>query len=231
MTVVAIHQSQYVPWFPYFKKIALSDIFVVMDTVQFQKNGLQNRNKIRNYDGDFWLTIPVTGHKDDLILEKKISGDHWKQKHWKSISASYSKAPHWPLYKDRLEQLYKKDYSTLHEVNRSFLEFLLESLSLDTKIVYLSQLNALGTKSELVLSVCTELKASTYLSGYGGKAYLQEHDFRDAHIEIEYRESTTPRYPQFHGDFIDSLSILDMMLNVTVPEIRSFLQRQDNDSK
>jgi hypothetical protein len=224
MPVVAIHQSQYIPWFPYIKKIALADTFVVMDTVQFQKNGVQNRNKIRNYHEDFWLTIPVTGHKDDLILEKKIAEGNWSQKHWKSISASYSKAPHWSLYKDRLEQLYQQDYSTLHQVNKSFLEFMLDALSIDTKIIYLSQLHAQGTKSDLVLSICRELKADTYLSGFGGKAYLQEQDFIDAGIGIEYKESTTPQYPQFHGDFIDRLSVLDMMMNVPAPDIRRFLQ-------
>ena len=146
MPVVAIHQSQYIPWFPYFKKIAMSDIFVVMDNVQFQKNGVQNRNKIRNYDGDFWLTIPVTGHSDDLILDKRIAEDHWRQKHWKSISASYSKAPQWSLYKERLENLYKLDYATLHQVNKVFLEFIMEALALDTKIVYLSELQACWNK-------------------------------------------------------------------------------------
>jgi hypothetical protein len=74
MPVVSIHQSQYIPWFPYFKKIAMSDIFVVMDNVQFQKNGVQNRNKIRNYDGDFWLTIPVTGNRSPLRIQRRHTG-------------------------------------------------------------------------------------------------------------------------------------------------------------
>jgi len=224
MPVIAIHQSQYIPWFPYLKKIALSDIFVVMDNVQFQKNGVQNRNKIRNYDGDFWLTIPVTGHIDDLILDKKIAEDHWRQKHWRSISASYSKAPYWHLYKEHLENLYKRDYTTLHQVNKCFLEFLLEALSLDTKIIYLSELQVAGTKSELVLSICKEVNATTYLSGLGGKTYLQGNDFNDAQIAIEYIESATPRYPQFHGSFISDLSILDMLFNVTQAVIKGFLQ-------
>jgi len=224
MPVVAIHQSQYIPWFPYFKKIAMSDIFVVMDNVQFQKNGVQNRNKIRNYAGDFWLTIPVTGHIDDLILDKRIAEDRWRQKHWKSISASYSKAPHWSLYRERLENLYKRDYTTLHQVNKGFLEFLVGSLSLDTRILYLSELQAVGTKSELILSICKELNATTYLSGLGGNTYLQENDFNDAHIVIKYMESATPRYPQFQGNFINDLSILDMLFNVTPTEIRGFLQ-------
>jgi hypothetical protein len=111
-------------------------------------------------------------------------------------------------------------------VNKSFLEFLLESLSIDTTILYLSQLKAAGTKSDLVLSICKELKATTYLSGSGGKAYLQEADFNEAQITIDYRESTTPGYPQFHGNFIDGLSILDMLFNVNTSDILGFLKGQ-----
>ena len=44
---VAIHQPQYHPWINYYIKIAKADIFVFLDDVQFQKNGLQNRNKIK----------------------------------------------------------------------------------------------------------------------------------------------------------------------------------------
>ena len=47
MTVVAIHQPQYLPWQPYFAKALASDLFVYLDTVQFQKNGVQNRNQVK----------------------------------------------------------------------------------------------------------------------------------------------------------------------------------------
>ena len=50
MTVVAIHQPCYIPWLPFFEKIKKSDIFVFLDDVQYQKNGWQNRNKIRTND-------------------------------------------------------------------------------------------------------------------------------------------------------------------------------------
>lgn len=69
--IVSIHQSQYLPWAAYFKKIAFSDTFVILDNVQFQKNGVQNRNKIRNKNGEFWITLPVNNKLDEAINEKK----------------------------------------------------------------------------------------------------------------------------------------------------------------
>ena len=34
---LSIHQSQYIPWPAYFKKIALSDKFVILDDVNFKR--------------------------------------------------------------------------------------------------------------------------------------------------------------------------------------------------
>ena len=56
MRKVSIHQPQYIPWPAYFDKILQSDIFVILDDVQFQKNGLQNRNQIKTPQGKAWLT-------------------------------------------------------------------------------------------------------------------------------------------------------------------------------
>ena len=229
MPIISIHQSQYIPWFPYFYKIAVSDVFVVMDNVQYQKNGLQNRNKIRNREGDFWLTIPVTGHLDDLINNKQIADDNWKMKHWKSIKSSYAKAPYWNLYSEQLELLYGENYRSLHDVNKCFFEFLLKVLRIETKIVYLSEMASTGSKSDLVLSICKELRASTYLSGTGGKSYLIESDFRNENIDIKYIKSISPCYPQFQGNVIADLSILDMLFNVSQTEIHAWLKGDIND--
>ncbi len=48
--LVGIHQPHYLPWLRYFEKIARSDVFVVLDNIQFAKNGWQNRNKIKTAD-------------------------------------------------------------------------------------------------------------------------------------------------------------------------------------
>ena len=56
---LAIHQPQYMPWLGYLAKWAAADLFVFLDTVQYEKNGWQNRNRIKTRDGVRWLTVPV----------------------------------------------------------------------------------------------------------------------------------------------------------------------------
>jgi hypothetical protein len=212
---VAIHQSQYLPWPPYFRKIAAADVFVVMDSVQYQKNGVQNRNQVRNKDGAFWLTIPVTGHLEDTIAQKKLVDDRWADKHWKSLQAAYARAPHWAALAEPLRALYERRYETLGAANDAFFSFLVKTLGITAKVVKLSELTPEGTGSALVLSACQALKADRYVSGTGAKAYLDEAAFKNAGIAIDYLESRAPAYPQFHGGtFVPGLSVVDMLANV-----------------
>ena len=89
---ISIHQPQYFPWLPYFSKIAMSDIFVFLDKVQYQKNGLQNRNELKNSNGRFWLTVPVSVSLGDDLSLVRVADNHWIKKHIKSIRINYSKA-------------------------------------------------------------------------------------------------------------------------------------------
>ena len=96
--ILSAHQPAYLPWLGYFDKIIKSDVFVFLDTVQFEKNSFINRNKIKTPQGSVWLTVPVKlkGHLDVPLL--KIEIDHkinWQKNHLKSIYLNYKKAPHY----------------------------------------------------------------------------------------------------------------------------------------
>ena len=44
--IITIHQPEHLPWLGLLNKIAKADKFVILDSVQFEKNYFQNRNKI-----------------------------------------------------------------------------------------------------------------------------------------------------------------------------------------
>ena len=56
---IAIHQPNYLPWLGYFYKIACVDIFILLDNVQYERNGYINRCQIKTPRGLFWLTLPI----------------------------------------------------------------------------------------------------------------------------------------------------------------------------
>ena len=49
--ILTAHQPAYLPWLGYFDKIIRSDVFIFLDSVQFEKNSFTNRNKIKTPQG------------------------------------------------------------------------------------------------------------------------------------------------------------------------------------
>ncbi len=91
---VGIHQLHYLPWLRYFEKIQSCDVFVVLDDIQFNKNGWQNRNRVKTSSGAVLLTVPVQMKFAQRLGEVRIDErTPWRKKHWKTIEQSYGRAP------------------------------------------------------------------------------------------------------------------------------------------
>lgn len=214
---VGIHQPQYLPWLPYFLKIEQSDVFIILDTVDFQKNGLQNRNQIKTAQGAHWLTVPVRQQLGQKILDVKIDDSAaWRRKHWQTIQQCYGKAQAFKDYAKDIEALYMREWIGLCELNIEVIVMMMRWMNIQTPVLRSSQMKATGTASDLVLNLCLEVGATHYLSGTGGENYLKPETFRDAGVGIVYQASVLPEaysqlFPQ--AGFINHLSALDTLLN------------------
>ncbi len=215
--IVSIHQPQYIPWIPYFLKIKKSDIFVLLDNVAYQKNGIQNRNQIKGANGPIWLTVPVNKKLGQLISTIKISNDtQWQTKHINSIKNSYSSTNYYSDFIEGFIKIYKKDFTYLADLNIEIIKYILLYLDIKTTVIKASELNLSEKGSDLILQICRNLKASKYISGVGGKEYLREIDFTASNIEIEYKEwQSKNEYKQNFNKigFVHGLSSIDYIFN------------------
>lgn len=213
---ISIHQPAYLPWLGYLDRIRLSDVFVYLDSVQYQKGSYQNRNKIKNINGEMWLTVPIkkTGHLGMKLNEIEIDyQSEWKKKHLTSIKLNYSKAPFFRENYHKLLDLYENNHQYLSDLCFEHLKFWNQKYKISTKIIKSSELSVNGNKSDLVLNICKELKASEYISGIYGKDYLDENVFHKNNINIKYHSYKEKEYPQLWGNWIANLSIVDFWMN------------------
>jgi hypothetical protein len=214
MNTVSIHQPVYLPWLGFFKKIISSDIFVFLDDVQYEKNGVQNRNKIRTSEGDAWLTIPVSVKSTTLLKDVKINHSmNWNKKHSKSIENNYSKAKFFYNYWDEFEKCYQKKFDKLIELNLEIIKFLMDKFKIQTKIIFSSELNISEKGSERILQICKSLDANSYLSGIGGKKYLGLDSFKKNDISVNFQNFQHPVYNQVHQPFHPNMSAIDLLYN------------------
>jgi len=217
MTIVAIHQPQYFPWLPYLSKAAQCDVFVYLDNVQFQKNGVQNRNQIKTANGPSWLTVPVRASMQVNIAQTPIdNSQNWRQKHLRSIENAYARAPFKSLLEEGLRQAVEGEWNYLADLNIAVTEWMFKQLDIRCERVRSSDLDADGLKDDLVLSICKELGGKTYLSGNGARAYQDPEKFREQEIDLVYQQVESKEYPQCFpkSGFMPGLSGLDLILNV-----------------
>ena len=213
---LSVHQPQYLPWIGYFHKIDQSDIFVFLDNVQYKKREFQNRNKIKTPGGWSWLTVPVLtkGRYKQNINEVQIDNSlNWQTEHWKSIQRCYSKAPFFRDYYDFFEDLYTRKWEWLAKLNIHIVKFLMECLEIQTPCFFESDLDINAYSTERIIEICKWFKADVYLSGVGGKAYMNEERFKEEDIELQYQHFVHPTYKQLYGDFQPYMSVIDLLFN------------------
>ena len=170
------------------------------------------------------MTVPLKtkGHLSNTIKDIQIDNSQsWQRKHLKSISMNYGKSPYFNRLYPKLEKLYNASHELFTDLAFSHLMFWLEELGIGTKVVKSSRLSIESKKSELVLDLCMNFKASRYISGALGRDYLDESAFRKKSIRIEYQNYVHPEYPQLYGAFMPNLSIVDFWMNSHCPELIS----------
>jgi len=211
--IVAAHQPNYLPWIGYFHKIHQSDVFVLLDDVEYTNGSWINRNRIKTPDGWTWLTVPVQNSTEEIRHVKISETTDWGDEHYKSLTYNYGKCPHYDDLIGIFETVYEQNWEHLISLNTHLLEEVAEVIGLDFEFRYSSQLESSGTKSDRILTICDNIDTDIYLSGQGAKSYMKDSRFETADIEVEYQAFEHPTYNQRFDDFVPNLSIIDILFN------------------
>ena len=216
--MVAAHQPHYLAWLGYIDKIHTVDIFCLVDTIPFEEQIFQYSNKIRSWNeaGEEWLAVPVIGEgrSGQLIKDVEISpGTNWREDHWQKIKSSYGKAPFFHAFEDFFEDLYKRDWKMLADLNEYMTRGILDFWGMSTQIVRSSALGVEGRKANIHVEICRKLGADQYMSGAGQCKYLDQQALRAAGIQHHVQQFTHPTYSQVHGDFMPNMAAIDLLFN------------------
>jgi hypothetical protein len=215
---IAIHQPEFMPWTGFFNKMALADLYVIFDHVQFKKRYFENRNRLVTPSGDLlFLRIPVIskGRYTQAINEVQIDNTQkWKDKLLKTIHYNYKNALFFEKYYLEFCDLFHREYDLLLDINLEIINFFRRFLGIKTPIIFSSAIGVDQHKaSDLILQICLKNNAHVYLCGQSGKNYLQIDDFKKNGIEIIWIDYKSPNYKQLCNEFVPYLSTLDLLFN------------------
>ena len=226
-TIVAIHQPNYFPWLGYAHKMMCSDIFVLLDTVQFPRRNYVNRTHLCVRDEAKWLTVPVRGDYLDKINRIEIVNDMpWQHKHLKTIEMNYKKSVFFSDIMPEIEHILTKKWILLADLNVEICHMYKKLLSIDTQLISASKMDmeASHSSTRLLVEITKKLSGSSYLAGVSGHNYMETDLFDASGIKVIWQDFVYPEYPQVRPGMVRNLSAIDAFFNCGIEGTKQLLE-------
>ena len=224
--VISVHQPYFCPYPGFFYRILKSDLFVLLDTVQFPRGTTwTSRNRFKNDQGTLWLTIPVhtKGLGFQSIDSVRICRERqFPRKILMSLRHAYAHAPFFQDHYPFLEALLQSGVQHLSDLNIPIIRYLADILNIRTDIRRLSDLSIQGKGTALLVDICRRTGATHLLIPRSARRHIDERSLKAGGIRITPYRVPTWIYPQLWGNFIPNLSIFDMIFNIG-PKARDLL--------
>ncbi|WP_412471009.1 WbqC family protein [Halobacteriovorax sp. RT-2-4] len=222
-------QPYFLPYLGYIQLIASVDNFVIFDDVNFIKRGWINRNNIIVNKEKKLITLSLKKASiNKKINEIDICSDSIENLR-KTLLHSYSKS----LYGIKMiDYLFSKDICQNTSLS-IFLENQLKKVTslLDLKTVFYRS-SEFKISSELkgqdrIIEICKALKTTEYFNLPGGRDLYSDGPFNDNGIDLKFIELPSFVYEQGTDLFIPYLSIIDVLSNSSISEIKSYLDSKN----
>ncbi len=230
---LAIHQPNFAPWLGYFLKMAQADTFILLDDVQFSKGSYTPRVRIHQklFDGNQWLTIPIKKHSATTAISE-IQLDRSQDIETmilNKLDAVYGKTNYYNQVVGEIEVLIQdlKETELLADFNQKWIEWFRSVLDINTPLEYSSQMEKTDSNEQVILQICRSKKASVYISGQGGKSYIDLKAFNRYDIGVEfvdYGNSIKNRFPKRVDSQLTNKSILSWLMLIPQEEIRQIFK-------
>ncbi len=163
-----------------------------------------------------WLTVPVATGASEMPIDQVIIGKTdkpWEQLHRRLLTEALGKAPYFADAISLWEEGISDQGVYLSRLNEKLLRNICVYLQITTPIVRSRDYGVPGEKTARLVNLLQKVGGTTYVSGPVAKDYLQLELFRDNGISLEYKAYDYPPYPQQFGEFVGTVTVLDLIAN------------------
>lgn len=219
MKVLSAIQPSFLPWRGYFDIISKSQVFIFYDHVQYDKNGWRNRNKILINNKPSWITLPIQNDKfKKKIKDVKLHNPSFNiNKVLNTIYFNYNKHPNFKNFYKILENILKKDWIYLSDLNIELTKEISRYLKIKIKYYLSSEFKYTEDKNLNLIETCKRFDCDHYLTGKLAKNYINIELFKKNDIKVIWHEYPEKKYKQFNNPnnlFYEKMSIIDYIFNL-----------------
>ena len=223
--ILAANQPYFLPYIAYWQLINASDQFYIGDNYAYIKSGWINRNRILSNGVPEYYGIEVQKASSFRLCTELHVAEINKRKKMNKLYEAYHKAPYYEIGAQLVEEILDCSETVLSEFLIFSIRTICRYLEIDTPIHKMSDLigNDAFKREERIYDMCHRLDATTYINPIGGKALYDVEDFKKHGIRLQFLQTRVNPYKQFDNEFVENLSILDVIMFNSKDTIREML--------
>jgi hypothetical protein len=228
---VAIMQPYLFPYIGYWQLINAVDKFVILDDVNYIVRGFINRNRILLNGQPYMFSIPIKkASQNKLIMDTELNfTEEDKRKFLMTIKNAYRKAPYFHEVMPMIEKIIDNPETDLTSYIKNSILRINQYLDIDTEILISSQMEKDNTlkAQDRIIEICKKLNADIYINPCGGRGLYRHCDFEEEGLKLFFLTTIGENihYQQFKKEFVENLSIVDLLMNNGQNQIRNFLHQ------
>ena len=226
--VVVAHQPQFLPYLGLYNKILQSNKFIFLDDVKFKNSSWHARTIVKNHqDHTVQLIIPCSKKNSSSynIKDIVITDDRWKKKHLKILETIYKNTKNFDEIFNIIKQIISIKSNYLVDYTIPSMSIFLEKLGYSKKQIFIQSKEEKieGDKNGFLINLTKKFNGNVYLSGLGGKKYIDEKKFTENNIIHKFNDLEHPKYTQFGNKFIPQLSIIYAAFNIGTTRLKKLI--------
>lgn len=226
---IGIMQPYFMPYIGYWQLINEVDKFVLLDDVNYIMRGYINRNNILLNGEIYRFTIPVhKASQNKLIMDTKLKFEKQeKDRLMMTLRNAYHKADYYSKVMPLMETIIYNKEDNLTKYIQFSIESVKKYLNMTTPVLVSSELEKNnGLKGqERIIEICKRLGADIYINPSGGRRLYNQKRFLAENMKLYFIDTQVDQiiYRQCSNQFIQNLSIIDLLMNISVEEINMLL--------
>lgn len=232
---LGIMQPYFFPYLGYYSLIKHTDLFILLDTVQFIRHGWIERNRILKPNvGWQYIKVPLCKYsRETKISDICIRNDFdWKIKILAQLQHYKKKAPHYYSVIDLIDDAFTENFTSITDLNYAILQKTCNYLGLDKPIEVFSRMDIEIERpkapDEWALNICKKIPHITeYWNPPGGSLFFDRKTFEKNDLLLCIQAVKLSKYDQKRRDFEAGLSIIDVMMFNDGEEIHTMLDNYE----
>jgi len=225
-----ISQPRYLPAITYLQRIYYAAHFIILDTVQHNKQDFEHRNRIASSDSVRWLSLSIDRANGSRppISQLHIGSSECLLKHKRLLQDTYAGYPYYDptvintLYKNPLELSLTGSFMTM--LDRTF-HILGLPYDLASRACLASSLPIpYSTGPSYLARLCAHVGCSQYISGPNGRNYIGD-EFSSYSVDVLYHLNDPPYYDRVGHPYHPWLSWLDLLFCCGVDRVAAAISQ------